>query len=218
MKQDKQTLLTGASLAALTFFLTTQTAVAGQCYTMPSCETMGYNVTSCAKGVPIKCPFDTSKMKCVPEVTDEKVYCQQGYKIGENGTCVPHITIAYYPSTPALMGFAYKGVVYKYKEYANGNDNTLCKDETGYGGVVLHWRLPTVGELSLPMEVIVSMRAMAEMAGGDLFSGGNYHYEGATAFNVGGVRQYSTFSLSSQAYFYATTPPTTARTICVVTP
>ena len=55
--------LTGASLIALTFSLNTGTANA-TCSAMPSCESMGYTQTSCNGGSSIKCPFDTTKLRC----------------------------------------------------------------------------------------------------------------------------------------------------------
>ena len=66
MKNKLIRYITGAGMIALSSSLTTSTADA-TCSAMPSCSELGYTQTSCTTGyVSIKCPFDTTKMQCVP--------------------------------------------------------------------------------------------------------------------------------------------------------
>lgn len=171
MNKITQKSLTGTGLAALTFLLTAQTAAAGQCYTMPSCETMGYTETTCVDRTAIKCPFDTSKMKCVT-LANTTGTCPEGYVKDNAGNCVYTVTLQYKSGTPAVVGIKYGKKVYQYREFTSvpqGGPEAVCSPADGF-----EWHLATLEELKLPISVMVEMQGLANMLGGRLFESTNY--------------------------------------------
>ena len=109
MKKLSQYHIMGVSMIALTFFLNITNANAATCSAMPSCESMRYNKTSCSSGEEtLKCPFDTSRMKCIQDCsqfqltncseakgvyqtcgsTCRYVYCNSGYTLDSSFNCV----------------------------------------------------------------------------------------------------------------------------------
>ena len=179
MKHITHNLLTGTGLAALTFFLTTQTAAAGQCYTMPSCETMGYTETTCVDKTAIKCPFDTSKMKCVV-TANPKSSCPEGYNRNNSYECVKNADIYYIRSgAPVVGGVSYGDLIFssdasEKKTYEDAKDYCENLGTANASGQKI-WRLPTQKELlDIPLTSIAQMKAVAELVGYSAFKDRRY--------------------------------------------
>ena len=76
--------LHASMLLAMTIFLLSSVAKA-ECVPTPDCASIGYTATSCEDGF-VRCPFDISKLYCIPCDTTYKYTCSgTGYN-GGNGT------------------------------------------------------------------------------------------------------------------------------------
>ena len=73
-------------LLSMTIFLLSSVAKA-ECTPTPDCASIGYTATSC-DGDSLKCPFDTSKLYCVPCDSSYKYDCSgTGYASGSGTSC-----------------------------------------------------------------------------------------------------------------------------------
>ena len=60
--------------------------VSAVCVATPNCAEIGYTATSC-EGDYLKCPFDTSKMKCIPCDTSFQYACNGEGQVGQGESC-----------------------------------------------------------------------------------------------------------------------------------
>ena len=73
-------------LLAMTIFLLSSVAKA-ECIPTPDCASIGYTATSCEDGF-VRCPFDISKLYCIPCDTKYKYTCSgTGYASGSGTDC-----------------------------------------------------------------------------------------------------------------------------------
>ena len=71
----------------LPLLLLTPIIANAECTPAPDCASIGYTETSC-EGDSLKCPFDTSKLFCVPCDSSFQYDCVGTYTIGGQGaTC-----------------------------------------------------------------------------------------------------------------------------------
>ncbi len=70
----------------LPLFLLTPTLANAECTPAPDCADMGYTETSC-EGDSIKCPFDTTKLFCVPCDSTFQYACDSEGQIGQGNSC-----------------------------------------------------------------------------------------------------------------------------------
>ena len=91
-----------ASLLTITIFLFSFN-VQAECTPTPDCASIGYTETSC-EGASLKCPFDISKMKCMPCDSSYRYTCS-GDNItgGEGNTCNGK-----YASCTCASGFSFE--------------------------------------------------------------------------------------------------------------
>ena len=57
-----------------------------ECTPAPDCASIGYTETSC-EGASLKCPFDTSKLFCIPCDSSFKYTCDGKDEVGVGDTC-----------------------------------------------------------------------------------------------------------------------------------
>ena len=62
------------------------TMVRAECTPTPNCAEIGYTATSCS-GVSLKCPFDTSKLFCIPCDSTFKYDCNETGQVGKGDAC-----------------------------------------------------------------------------------------------------------------------------------
>ena len=62
------------------------TQVKAECTPTPNCAEIGYTATSCS-GVSLKCPFDTSKLFCIPCDSTFKYDCNETGQVGKGDAC-----------------------------------------------------------------------------------------------------------------------------------
>ena len=76
------------TIGLIFFICTSMTAIAkAECVPTPDCVSIGYTATSC-DGDFVRCPFDTSKLFCIPCDNDFKYTCVGiGYNGGEGSSC-----------------------------------------------------------------------------------------------------------------------------------
>ena len=60
--------------------------VYGECTPAPDCASIGYTKTSC-EGDSLKCPFDTSKLYCIPCDSSYKYTCDGTNEVGVGNSC-----------------------------------------------------------------------------------------------------------------------------------
>ena len=82
-KCPMMTMLMGIFISSMSM---TATANA-ECVPTPDCASIGYTATSCDGGF-VRCPFDTSKLFCIPCDSTYKYTCSgTGYSGGEGSSC-----------------------------------------------------------------------------------------------------------------------------------
>ena len=75
-----------ATLWILVSSMSMISTVRAECVPTPDCVEIGYTATSCT-GDSLKCPFDTSKLFCVPCDTKYKYTCTQTGQKGKGSSC-----------------------------------------------------------------------------------------------------------------------------------
>ena len=70
----------------LLFCLLTSTTVHAECVPYPSCASIGYTETSCETQA-VKCPFDASKLFCLPCDTKYQYSCNEIGQTGSGTSC-----------------------------------------------------------------------------------------------------------------------------------
>ena len=76
----KHRMIMGVSLLMMTFSFASNGVGEESCTEVPTCEELGYTETSCGTAMPLKCPFDHSKLFCLEK-------CPVGYIYYCDNTC-----------------------------------------------------------------------------------------------------------------------------------
>ena len=87
-KSSHRAVTRGQAIFELVFFtLVSSTSIAqAECVPLPDCASIGYTETSCEGGF-VRCPFDTSKLLCIPCDTKYKYACSGTGQIGSGESC-----------------------------------------------------------------------------------------------------------------------------------
>jgi len=74
-------------MTMLMWILVSSTSIAqAECVSLPDCASIGYTETSCEGGF-VRCPFDISKLYCIPCDTKYKYTCSGTGQIGSGESC-----------------------------------------------------------------------------------------------------------------------------------
>ncbi len=111
-----------------------------ECTPAPDCASIGYTQTSC-ETLSLKCPFDTSKLFCLPCDSSFQYTCDASNEYGDGESCGNKYQSCC--NTDCIVGAIY---------YSDGSCSTCFDDKKQYLGVIIKENelLMSVEEINLP--------------------------------------------------------------------